>query len=328
MADILDKWQQELIKYQADAQLQVRSIWGIGINDISKLVKQFPFRGFDIGRYPLLQRRVDLVLQDITRKVERTVTNGMKKAWSLSDRKNVQTLETVIGGRKMSTIARKKYFEPQLHARNEFIARTEGGLNLSDRIWQYVQGFRQEMEADMLTAIQTGMPAKEARKLMQRHLLHPEGQQNPGPGVYKSPLKNTFRLTRTEINMSYQMADFRRWEAQPFVVGIKVSLSNNHPEKDQCDVLAGNYPKNFLFRGWHPQCLCHAAAILITREEMDRYQEAIFEEASWDGKSVNTVSEPPPGFEKYLKDNRDSINNSKNTPYWVKDNPEYMSNLK
>ncbi len=84
---------------------------------------------------------------------------------------------------------------------------------------------------------------------------------HPGRGVYRSSYKNALRLTATENNMAYRTADHQRWQQLDFVVGIEIGTSpTNHPQPDICDELAGVYPKQFKFTGWHPWCRCIAAA--------------------------------------------------------------------
>lgn len=313
-------WQKELYGLQIQGQLEVKKIFHSGILDIAKLADKMKFVGMDINKYPFLKKRIELTLRDIAKKLEINVVNGYNQAWSLSSVKNTVFLNKNLKNYELSDKARKIFYDPNYRARQEFIKRQQRGLNLSDRIWQNVQGFRGDMEADMLLGLSNGIPSRKIAFLMRNHLLNPEIQQSPGPGVYKSPMKNAFRLTRTETNMAYQTADFLRWNSQPFVVGIKISLSNNHTDTDQCDTLAGRYPKDFQFVGWHPQCLCHATAILITRDEMDKYQDALFDSADWDGHSVNSVNDMPEKFNKYLEENKEQINRLKNQPYWVRDN--------
>lgn len=60
-----------------------------------------------------------------------------------------------------------------------------------------------------------------------------------------------------------------------FVVGMRVHKSNNHPTEDICDVLAGDYPKDFKFSAWHPQCRCYVTSILCTKDEMIQMQKNI-----------------------------------------------------
>lgn len=323
-----DPWQQRLLKLEAAYQLKAKEIYETAIIDIAKTASKFTFKGFYINKYPLLKKRIDLTLRSIANALTLNVVNGITQAWTLSDKKNTVFLDKNLAGFELSDTARAIYYDTNAAARKAFINRQVKGLKLSDRVWQHVQGFRPDMEADMLAGISTGRPAKAIAKEMRVHLLNPVENNNPGQGVYKSPLKNAYRLTRTEINMSYQNADFERWNSQPFVVGIKVSLSNAHPESDECDQLKGNYPKDFVFVGWHPQCLCHATPILITREEMDRYQDSLFDNTDWDGHSVNSVTAPPDNFHAYLEKNKERINGLSTPPYWVKDNADYTVILK
>jgi hypothetical protein len=111
------------------------------------------------------------------------------------------------------------------------------------------------------------------------------------------------------------------------VVGIKVQLSDAHPRADICDTLSGNYPKDFKWVGWHPQCICFQTPILITLEEMDKYEDQLLGIGKWDGRSINEVKDAPAAFYKYLEKNREKINNAEYVPYWVQDNEKYTSLL-
>ena len=52
---------------------------------------------------------------------------------------------------------------------------------------------------------------------------------HPGQGVYRSSYKNAMRLTLTETNAAYRLADQDRWQRMDFVVGMRVHKSKNHP---------------------------------------------------------------------------------------------------
>lgn len=83
-----------------------------------------------------------------------------------------------------------------------------------------------------------------------------------GRGYYKSAAQNAMRVTRTETNMAYRRADNERWAQMDFVLGQRISLSRSHPRKDICDKLQGDYPKEFVFEGWHPQCYSDDSEVL------------------------------------------------------------------
>lgn len=89
-----------------------------------------------------------------------------------------------------------------------------------------------------------------------------EPLEKVGMGHYRSARKNALRLMRTEINASYHNANYERWQQEPFVIGIRIFLSPQHPEEDECDYLAGNYPKDFYWTGWHPQCYSDDTKVL------------------------------------------------------------------
>jgi hypothetical protein len=158
---------------------------------------------------------------------------------------------------------------------------------------------------------------------------------HPGRGVYRSSYKNAVRLARTEINMAYHTADYLRWQQLDFVVGIEVHLSNNHtlngrPFADICDGLAGKYPKDFKFTGWHPQCRCFAIPVLKTENEMMRDNERIMngEEPSTD--SVNSVTDVPDSFTKWVGDNKERIEKADSAgtlPYFIGDNKVTVENI-
>lgn len=297
--------------------------------DLSKLISVFVFRNniFDISKYPILRKRVDKILGSLHSEINVTLVNGIQSAWALSDQKNKIFIDKKFSGVKLPGKLKKLLYDPNQPALNQFLNRSSNGLNLSGRVWNITNQLKKDIETNLKQGISVGKSANQLQKTLQQQLLSPKGNTHPGQGVYRSPRKNALRLARTETNMAYQTADFERWNSQPFVVGVSVVLSNNHPDYDICDELAGKYPKNFLFRGWHPQCRCHTEPILITADELDKYENQILGIGKWNGKSDNHVNKPPAEFFQYLHENKDKINRLSNTPYWIKDNAEYTKGL-
>lgn len=156
---------------------------------------------------------------------------------------------------------------------------------------------------------------------------------HPGRGVYRSSYRNALRLTATENNMAYRTADHLRWQQQPFVVGIEIKLSNNHTCKgvigrfvDICDDLAGVYPKDFKFVGWHPHCRCYCVPKQASKEEFMEYQQRLL-----NGEDVSNyhfkgeVKDLPRNFKDWYTDNTDRIANAKSQPYFLRDNAKLMN---
>ena len=177
---------------------------------------------------------------------------------------------------------------------------------------------------------------------------------HPGRGVYRSSYMNARRLAATETNIAYRTADHLRWQKMDFVVGIEIVLSNNHTirlqpgEKtsdlpgqmradgtpkanavrtltDICDTLAGRYPKDFKFTGWHPHCRCHAVTILKTEEEMARDTQRILEGKQPSEDSDNAVREFPNTFSSWATKNETRVLTGHTLPYFIKDNQGMMT---
>lgn len=144
-----------------------------------------------------------------------------------------------------------------------------------------------------------------------------------GPGYYKSSAKNAQRLARTEINMAYRTAEQKRWEKFDFVVGFEVKTTQNGKHvTDICDDLAGKYPKTFVFKGWHPMCMCYCIPILKTEDEFWLLDE--------DEKSVNEVTDVPKGFADWVEKNANRIERAEangTVPYFIRDNRKVVKDI-
>lgn len=88
-----------------------------------------------------------------------------------------------------------------------------------------------------------------------------------------------------------------------------------------CEELAGKYPKEFEFVGWHPHCRCHAVPIM---EEIDSFQAR--QEALLRGERIpatGQVTAPPKNFTDHLANNSDRLQRASKAgtlPYFVRDN--------
>ena len=150
---------------------------------------------------------------------------------------------------------------------------------------------------------------------------------SPGKGIYRSSYKNARRLAVTEGNMAFHTADHNRWQQLDFVVGFKVIRSNTECDCKVCEMLAGNYPKEFLFTGWHPHCRCSAIAILKTPEEIKQSINDIRNGKKPSTQSRNQVTELPQGFIQWQSTYQHKITSSLATntaPFFVRDNAQLI----
>lgn len=304
---------------------------------------------------PAVKRLARRLFRQMARQVELVVVNGIRSEWTLANNKCDELARRVFGdlAMRLSPAEQRRYFSTNATARDAFLARNVNGMSLSDRVWRYTDQYREEIELGLDVGIRTGLPADEIGRELQQYLRYPDrlfrrvrdihgnlqlskaaAAFHPGRGVYRSSYKNARRLAGTETNIAYRTADYERWQQMDFVVGIEIHLSNNHtvenakgervPLEDICDELAGRYPKDFKFTGWHPNCRCYATSILKTPEEMSRDRQRIMRGEAPLPDSVNTVRDVPKGFKVWLEENRSRAERSFSVPYFIKDNPQYL----
>ena len=321
-------------------------IGSIGATYASSVDKTIPFV---LSKYPLIQKRVDAVLKKLAKRVKSSVVNGVKSVWTLANQKNNELCRLVFGAMlgQLTKEQERKYYTSNDAALQAFLQRKVKGMNLSERVWNYSDMCKHQIEATLELGIKTGESAAEMATDLKTYLKYPDklfrrvrgadgnlhlskaaAQFHPGQGVYRSSYQNAYRLARTETNMAYRSADYLRRTQLDFVVGIEIHLSNNHtclgrdgkphPFHDICDELQGKYPKWFDFKGWHPACRCFTTSILKTDEEIERDMDGV------DRGSVNTVKKMPPQWDKWLEKNRERVDMAAalgRLPYFLNDNP-------
>lgn len=228
------------------------------------------------------------------------------------------------------------------------------GLSLSDKVWNYAQLGKSEVEMGISNVIKDGLKAgtsaEELGRKVRQYLNNPtmmyrrywvnvalagggkkkvarwyrryidektgkvtfkqEPLEKVGTGVYRSARMNSYRLMRTEINMSYHKANASRWAKEPFVYGIRVWLSPQHPKEDICDDLEGYYPADFCFTGWHPNCMCASAPLtLYGDEKRDFYRRLMKGEdmSNFHSKNEITKENMNPNWWKYIDEEHKNI---------------------
>lgn len=194
-----------------------------------------PDKPFSFSDYPVTRQRVKKLLESLANDVEVTITDGIRAEWDGSNGKNDALVRGILGkkltDKQMEGEEYRRYFSNNEKAREAFIARKERGLNLSDRVWNYTDQFKTEIEMGLDLGLRDGLSADEMSRTLRQYLKHPDmlfrrvrdehGQLHlskraaafhPGRGVYRSSYKNARRLAATETNMAYRAADCTRWQ--------------------------------------------------------------------------------------------------------------------
>ena len=300
-----------------------------------------PKKEFHFEDFPALKKEMEALMQDLGSSLQANIEDGDQDSWTLSNTKNDAMVDSIIGKKHLPKKVVQAWKHPHLEALNAFIERKEAGMNLSRRVWNLTHQFKSEMELALELGMGEGKSAAALSRDIRKYLVEPNklfrrvrdksgalrlskaaAAYHPGQGVYRSSYKNALRMTATENNIAYRTADHNRWQALPFVIGIEIHISNNHPTEDICDLFDGKrFPKDFKFTGWHPWCRCYAVSVLASQEEMDAYTTAIMngEDVShW--KFTGQVEKMPKEFNKWMKDNKARIENATSMPYFIKDN--------
>lgn len=293
---------------------------------------------FHFSDYPQTRKRINDLQARFVSDIQAIIYRGTSEEW-----KNSNEVQDLMADKVLKTytaiIDREKYevlYQTNSDALKAFQRRKDKGLNISDKLWQQSTIYKEELEAAISCAIQKGTSAVTLSKQISKYLLDFPSLQKDYKEMFGSAehLKDceyrSIRLARSEINMAYRTAENERWKQMDFVVGYEIKLSGNHhhrmPHGDICDRLAGKYPKDFVWTGWHPNDLCYKIPILKTEEEF----------WEWDGRSetttdsVNEIKDVPDEFKKWVLENHQKIEKvqKRNTlPYFLKDNKSIVQNI-
>lgn len=305
---------------------------------------------FSYSDNPRLAKKATDILRNLHSQTYAAIKSGIAMEWSEANKAADQFLASLFGKNALSDPNLAGWLKRNTDAMDAFFERTrDDGMTLSNRVWNTTKQLRQEMELAMTVSMGEGESAAHISRQVRKYLKEPDrlfrrikvitadGKEHyklskaakayhPGRGVYRSSYKNAMRLTRTETNMAYRTADSLRWQQMDFVRGIRIEPSKNHVITDICDDLAGEYPKDFVFTGWHPQCFCVTTPITVDQKTFVEMQKAVLKGETIDTSDMQ-ITEVPDNFVKWCNDNRERIDEAKangTLPYFLKNNPSYL----
>lgn len=242
-----------------------------------------------------------------------------------------------------------------------YYTQKRGGVSISDKVWNITESTKLEIEIAIQNAALEGQSADDLARTIQQYLEHPERlfrsvrvkdpvtgewtgeyrmskaaqQCHPGQGVYRSSYKNALRLARTELTQAYRRAEWETYQDNPLITGYRIELSNNHtttvvtkkgrrvePLRDICDEMAGTqYPKTFLWTGWHPQCRCRMVPITITTDDFKERVKARHRGKLDEWKPKEQTTEMPAAFTKWVEENKHRWQQpGHSAPFFIRDN--------
>lgn len=255
-----------------DLNLEAAKI--VGITDFT-IDRDRPFMWSD---YPQTRKRIRDLQERFVEDIGAVIYSGTSEEW-----KNSNEVQDLLANKVLqtygATIGKEKYeilYQPNNDALKAFQQRKDKGFTISDKLWNQSTLYKQELEEAISCAIQKGTSAIILSKQISKYLLDfPQLQKDYKERFGKASRAmdceyRSIRLVASEINMAYRQAENLRWQQMDFVVGYEIKLSNNHtcngkPFQDICDILAGKYPKDFQWTGWHPLCYSDDSEVLTNR---------------------------------------------------------------
>ena len=294
---------------------------------------------FSFSHYPETQKKMAEIQKRFVEDIGAVIYRGTGDEWKNSNEVQDLLANNVLKAYE-AVVDKEKYkvlYQTNSDALKAFQDRKDKGFNVSEKLWEQSVVYKKELEDAISCAIEKGMSAVTLSKRISKYLQDfPQLQKDYKEkfGIASKAMDceyRSIRLAASEINMAYRAAENKRWEQMDFVVGYEIKLSGNHtlngkPFTDICDTLAGKYPKDFVWTGWHPLCRCYKIPILKTEEEF----------WSWDGRSeastdsVNSVKDVPDQFKKWVLENSvriEKANANGTLPYFLKDNKEIFQNI-
>ncbi len=307
---------------------KVQAVYDTLNKEVAQLVLKTGYDGsepFRFSNYPQTKKKIEELQVAFVSDLRSLVYTGTSEEWKQSNLVQDLLADNVLKfyGAKLKGKKRHVYYQANSNALKAFQQRKDNGLGLSERLWNQSKNYKEEMEYAISSAIEKGTSAVKLSKRLSKYLidfplLKKDYKERFGKAVECSDCEyRSIRLARTEINMAYRTAEQERWKQFDFVLGYEVKLTQNgHHVPDICDTLAGKYPKDFKFVGWHPNCMCYVIPILKTEEEF------------WDEKESQPINEVPDGMKEWLESNADRIESATEhgtLPYWMTDNRDFPS---
>lgn len=286
---------------------------------------------FSFADYPKTKDAVKKLQNQYVEDMQAVIYRGTSTEWKNSNLMQDLLAEGIIKKRWAQVHGQRfrHYFQDNSDALKAFQERREKGMKLSKRLWNQSEEYLQGLETAVSVGIRKGMSAITLSKKVSQYLWDFPSLQKDYKQKYAKATTiqdceyKSIRLARTEINIAYRQAEQLRWQQMDFVVGYEVKLSHKHKTADYdiCNELAGKYPKDFKFCGWHPNCCCFVIPILKTEDEFWSDE---------DKPSANEVKDVPKAFKEWVIDNEGRIiraDERGTQSYFIRDNRELVDNI-
>ena len=158
---------------------RVRLLFAQTVNEILALNKSMPqldegemfsFAGESMKR----QKEVERLLRQLHSVATMAIEKGIRLEWSQANEECDKLVKSCFGKRALSSPEFAAWTQRNSAAMNAFIARSEKGLNLSQRVWKSVEQLRDEMEVAITVSVGEGESAASMSRKVRQYLNDPD----------------------------------------------------------------------------------------------------------------------------------------------------------
>ena len=259
----------------------------------------------EISDVKLLKNAILSIEREFNTKLRTITYSNITNSQNLAYKKSIYELESIL----MQVGLETQLLNQTLNLYSNKVKNRINKQYISNRIWNINKVFFDEIKSEIDKALLTGLSNEKLARKLKRMIKSSLPQ---GRGIYNSALKNATRLSRTEIKRAFQFQEHSQIIQIPFVKGIKVNLSASHPTYDMCDELKGIYPPDFIFGGWHPNCLCYTTVV--------KANNAKIKDIIKNGGQVEPI-EMPKNYYTYLDKHKKRF--AKKPPLFVTENSKF-----
>lgn len=308
---LCEEAQKKKLKLAKKQEKEIRQIYKDMYSNVSKRLSKVNSNTLTERYLEELKKELEEQIREANKKVSKVVKKNIEKSSTLANNTQLDFFMSInekyeLGlGNTFSSM----FSKIPKDAMNEILFGTayKDRKGLSERIWQYTKRFDKDIDYIVAQGIANKKSTYEIAKDLEKY-VNPEAKkdwdwQKVYPNSSKKVDYNAQRLARTAINHSFQQAQKRSCEKNPYVEGIKWISSNTHRTCELCinrstqdnyGLGAGVYPVKEVPAD-HPNGLCTTIPVI----PMD-LEDIGTELRSWvDGASNNKLDK---WFKEYGED--------------------------
>lgn len=130
----------------------------------------FSFSAYDLGD------EATKLFREMYSTIYQFIKTNMEKEFNIAHVQNDDLIKSIFGAKAIEGNHYAKYFKRNSEALDQLFARktSQGGLNLSQRVWKYTSSYKEELEAALELAIGEGTSANKMGSQIQKYLNDPD----------------------------------------------------------------------------------------------------------------------------------------------------------